>query len=135
MEPLSQFALILVLSLTFTSCLPPSQAALFRMYHVHIVNNLPGDFVLHCKSKNNDLRARTLQPDQEQLIRFRLNIFKKTLFFCSAQWETRFKQFNAFTTNRDEDRCDAVQCIWSVRDDGFYFTNDSITYDREYTWD
>ncbi|KAI6699146.1 hypothetical protein NL676_019265 [Syzygium grande] len=65
------------------------------MYHVHIVNNLPGDFALHCQSGDHDLEARILHPNEEQLIRFKINFFRTTRFYCAARWG-RYKQFDDF---------------------------------------
>ncbi|KAL3726771.1 hypothetical protein ACJRO7_031639 [Eucalyptus globulus] len=87
MISLNQFTLILVLLLSFLSSLRPLQATLFMLNHVHTINNLPGDFTLH---------SRTLHTNEEQLIHFQLQFFKRTPFFCSAQWEGRFKHFDAF---------------------------------------
>lgn len=134
MKSLSQFTLVLFLTLSFISSLPPSQAGdVFVMRHVHIINNMSGDLKLHCQSKNNDLGAKILHPGEEQILRFKVNIWKTTLFYCLAQRPWQFKIFNAFEAHRDELRCGG-QCYWSVRDDGFYFSNDDTTWDRDYTW-
>lgn len=141
MKSRSQFMLVLLLSLSFISSLPPSQANnfpnsisfIFRRRHVHIVNNLPTAIGLHCESGDDDLGFRTLQPNQSQMIRFRIDWLLKTHFTCHAQWEGRSKLFDAFIVKRDMDRCGG-RCYWSVRDDGFYFSGDGTTWDREYTW-
>ncbi|KAI6699145.1 hypothetical protein NL676_019266 [Syzygium grande] len=135
MKSLTQFTLVFVLSLSFICSLPPTYATLFRMYHVHIVNNLPGDFALHCQSGDHDLEARILHPNEEQLIRFKINFFRTTRFYCAARWGERYKQFDAFWASRDENRCDNVDCYWSVRDNGFYFSNDNTNWSLEYTWE
>ncbi|KAF7848187.1 hypothetical protein BT93_L2214 [Corymbia citriodora subsp. variegata] len=138
MKPLSQFTVVLFLSLFFISSLPQSQANNFLdniwiTRHVHIINDLSIDMELHCQSKDDDLGARVLHPGQEQMIRFRMHFFKSTLFYCDTRGEGRAKHFDVFVQNRDKNRC-GDDCKWSMRDDGIYFSNDGTNWNREYTW-
>lgn len=135
MKSPSQFTLVLFLSLPFMSFFPPSQADFaFVRHHVHIINNLPGDLILHCQSKDNDLGVRTLHPGEEQMIRFRVNIWMTTHFYCLAQSEWKYKYFDAFKVKRDKFRC-GKQCYWSIRDDGIYYSSDGTGWVRYYTWE
>ncbi|KAL3749140.1 hypothetical protein ACJRO7_010261 [Eucalyptus globulus] len=137
MTSLSQFTLVLFLSLFLISSLPPSQAFFSEVWikrHVHIINDLPGDMMLHCKSGDDDLGARTLHQGEEQVITFKMNFFGSTLFFCSARREWRFRSFDVFTEERDKYRCRG-DCKWSLRNDGIYFSNNGTAWDREYWWE
>ncbi|WRX20996.1 Plant self-incompatibility S1 - like 9 [Theobroma cacao] len=112
-------------------------------YHIHIINDLPSDLPpnipalsLHCKSKDKDLGEKKVLEHQDYTWDSRINLFRTTLYFCNARWEGKQRYFEAFKATRDEHRCRLYHnsCLWSVRDDGIYFSNDNSTWTNEYPW-
>ncbi|KAK8998525.1 hypothetical protein V6N11_083913 [Hibiscus sabdariffa] len=114
-------------------------------YHIHITNNLPLEspandvptLRLHCRSKDDDLGERAMFVGDDYTWNAKVNVLRTTLFSCNAQW-TKGKQrhFDAFTASRDEERCQKYHnsCMWSVRRDGIYFSNNNSTWINEYPW-
>ncbi|KAL4324492.1 hypothetical protein GQ457_11G020060 [Hibiscus cannabinus] len=111
-------------------------------YHIHITNNLPLEnnvptLLLHCRSKDDDLGERAMYVGDDYKWDAKINVRHTTLFSCNAQW-TKGKQrhFDAFTASRDEERCQKYHnsCLWSVRSDGIYFSNDNSTWNNAYPW-
>ncbi|XVE81446.1 hypothetical protein DITRI_Ditri15bG0064300 [Diplodiscus trichospermus] len=117
---------------------------LFVNYHIHITNNLPSDLPpnipsplsIHCKSKDKDIGEKRLLQNEDYTWDSKINYFRTTLFFCHAWWEGKQRYFEAFVANRDEHRCRKYHnsCLWSVRDDGMYFSNNNSTWSNEYPW-
>ncbi|OWM85865.1 hypothetical protein CDL15_Pgr012115 [Punica granatum] len=107
----------------------------FRKYHVHIISNFSEDLrplLVHCRSKDDDLGAQFLLPQPEYLIRFKIDLFRRTRFTCEVEQGQTKTEFTAFTCSRDEDRCRHRDCYWSVGPDGFYFSKDMQNWDKEY---
>ncbi|XP_022722238.1 S-protein homolog 18-like [Durio zibethinus] len=136
--------MLLALCIFFPLAFAVSEDLLFIKYHIHIINDLPSDLppnvpsvlLLHCKSKDKDLGQRSMLQHEDYTWDSRINLFRTTLFFCQASWEGKQRNFDAFDANRDEHRCREYHnsCLWSVRDDGFYFSNDNSTWTNEYPW-
>lgn len=99
---------------------------------VMIINDLENghNLQVHCKSKNNDLGAKVIQPNMQYTFKFQPNVFSRnTLFFCSFIWAgENFKYFEIYRENRDDCR----KCIWLIRPYGSCLSlgNDYICY----TW-
>ncbi|GMI87895.1 hypothetical protein like AT3G24060 [Hibiscus trionum] len=117
---------------------------MFINYHIHIANNLPNDLPsgtpslnLHCKSANKDIGWKSMLPGDDYTFDTKINVFRTTLFFCYAQWvEGKQQHFNAFDAKRDERRCRTHDnsCLWSVRNDGIYFSDDNVHWVNSYPW-
>ncbi|XP_021290720.1 S-protein homolog 18-like [Herrania umbratica] len=112
-------------------------------YHIHIINDLPSDLPpnipalsLHCKSKDKDLGEKNMLEHQDYTWDSRINLLRTTLFFCNARWEGKQRYFEAFKATRDEHRCRVYHnsCLWSMRHDGIYFSNDNSSWTNEYPW-
>ncbi|GMI93237.1 hypothetical protein HRI_002993000 [Hibiscus trionum] len=146
----------IVLSLLVLISLPPYQWAhavkqdmLFTDYHIRIANDLPNDIFhlpspnepqlfIHCKSGDRDIGPKPMLNGGVYTFDTKINFFRTTLFFCFARWENFHKEgrFDLFKATRDEDRCLKHQhtYFWSVRSDGFYFSNNNETWRDEYPW-
>lgn len=115
-----------------------SEDRMFIYYHIHITNDLPSNsiLVLHCKSKNRDLGQTSLSLRQDFTFKTEINAWRTTLFFCHVTWDVKQRYFEGFRATRDEYRCKKLQhsCMWSVRGDGIYFSNDNSTWTNEYPW-
>ncbi|OMO59741.1 Plant self-incompatibility S1 [Corchorus olitorius] len=116
---------------------------LFIKYHIHITNDLPSDLPpgvpyleLHCKSKTKDLGLKKMLRHDDYSWDTKINYWRTTLFFCNAFWEGKQRYFEAFKATRDEHRCRVYHnsCMWSVRDDGIYFSKDNSTWKNAYPW-
>ncbi|PWA87286.1 plant self-incompatibility S1 [Artemisia annua] len=98
-----------------------------RRYTAHIkvdVNNLR----FRCQSKDNDLGDVVRNAGEEFNIRFCLNLFKTTLFFCHFHLGSKQRTFDVFSLKNggDPDYCFMSEheskddCFWLVKEDGFY---------------
>ncbi|RDY10615.1 S-protein-like 29, partial [Mucuna pruriens] len=92
----------------------------FAQTHVTITNNLTGhlDLTFHCKSGDDDLGAQVLRYNETFMWKFRPNLLKTTLFFCSFEWKNSPKVwFDIYKTNRDEAVCEEW-CCWKIQQTG-----------------
>ncbi|ESQ36457.1 hypothetical protein EUTSA_v10009662mg, partial [Eutrema salsugineum] len=84
---------------------------------VKMTNCLDGpSFTVHCKSKDDDLGVHNVSFKTDYHFKFKTNIWKSTLFFCSFKWKNQFKWFDIFDAVRDQDLC--YQCNWTIKADG-----------------
>ncbi|KAK8985869.1 hypothetical protein V6N11_037592 [Hibiscus sabdariffa] len=116
MNPLS-ISIILLLYLTSLSVV--SRAGLLpHKVQVLIYNDLAQgtDFIVHCKSKDDDLGVRHIAYGNYFQFNFRPNYFGGTLFFCSMQWNGTMHWFDIYVQARDEVICD--RCVWKVGTEG-----------------
>ncbi|KAH1091448.1 hypothetical protein J1N35_018705 [Gossypium stocksii] len=144
MVDLRQFAFpMLAFSVMHPLATAVSEDLLFINYHIHVTNDLPSDLPpavpslhLHCKSKDEDLGEKVMFKHEDYSWDAKINLFRTTLFFCYAWWEGKQQYFEAFKATRDEHRCRIYHnsCLWSVREDGIYFSKDSLTWYNEYPW-
>ncbi|KAF8397988.1 hypothetical protein HHK36_016914 [Tetracentron sinense] len=89
--------------------------------HVRIMNKLGygRSMNIHCQSRDDDLGFLTVPDGLETGWRFSVNFWGTTLFFCDVQWgNSRWFHFDAYSTNRDFDRC-RTECRWMISPDGF----------------
>ncbi|GMJ08296.1 hypothetical protein like AT3G24060 [Hibiscus trionum] len=134
---------LLALCITFPLAFAVSEDLLWRNYHIHVTNDLPSEphgepsLYLHCKSKNKDLGEKSMVQHEDYTWDTKINLWRTTLFFCHAVWVNHKEQyFDAFKATRDEDRCMVYHfsCLWSVKEDGIYFSNDELTWTNAYPW-
>ncbi|GMI77459.1 hypothetical protein like AT3G24060 [Hibiscus trionum] len=131
--------------LPYPWALAASKDTLFKNYHIHITNDLPlfhsppdkPQFYLHCKSGDRDIGDKAMLKGDDYTFDTKVNLIRSTLFFCNARW-VNYKEmtFDAFRAHRDEDRCEEYHnsCLWSVRSDGIYFSNNNVDWANEYPW-
>ncbi|KAL4368834.1 hypothetical protein GQ457_05G030290 [Hibiscus cannabinus] len=144
MGNLKSVALPLLLAVSIMH-LPFSESLWFFNYHIHVTNDLPllnsppgkPNLFLGCKSKNKDIGERAMVKGQDYTWDTKINFAQTTLFFCNARWEGRKRRsFDAFVANRDDRRCSVyhMSCMWSVREDGIYFSPNNASWFNEYPW-
>ena len=138
---LYSFFLVIVLAFGISTALTTSK--ILDKHYVRIVNNLD-NYVLfyHCKSKDDDLGLRKLQPGENWQFSFQVNFFETTLFFCNF-WYTNSSKikfhavFDVFSTNFELiQHCGGYDCIWIAKDDGLYLYNSETKMAlKEHDWE
>ncbi|KAK8653539.1 hypothetical protein V6N13_127534 [Hibiscus sabdariffa] len=124
---------------------PFSESAWFINYHIHIRNDLPllttppetPNLFLDCKSTGKDIGDKLMLVKQDYTWDTKINFAQSTHFYCNARWvDHKEITFDAFRAKRDESRCKKYHnsCMWSVRSDGIYFSNNNATWQNEYPW-
>ena len=85
---------------------------------VVVQNGLQGgrDMLLHCESADDDLGVQLIHPNNSFQWKFQNNVFGRTLFHCSFQWESVLHKFVIYKTSRDHNTCHI--CNWIVKEDG-----------------
>ncbi|CAN1805393.1 Self-incompatibility protein S1 [Linum perenne] len=89
---------------------------------VHVTNCLSSNLTLivHCHSKDDDLKARGIPPGLETSWSFVPNfIFHVTLFWCNLAVQDKRLSFVAYQQGRD-DEPDSIHVYWVVKDDGVH---------------
>ncbi|KAL8512860.1 hypothetical protein ACS0TY_019123 [Phlomoides rotata] len=89
-------------------------------YTVHVVNKLPDQMKVHCRSKDDDLEDHFLNPNEYYNFSFCDNILGRTLFSCQLWWGNKEVGFKAFTSGDHRYQCLKNQCFWEGRSDGIY---------------
>ncbi|KAE8698834.1 putative Leucine-rich repeat receptor-like protein kinase family protein [Hibiscus syriacus] len=139
------FPILASISLLYPSAIAAiNEDMVFINYHIHIVNDLPNDMPpgvpplkIHCKSGDRDIGEMPMFPHDDYQFDTKVDWFATTLFFCSVDWlEGKQQSFDAFVARRDEHRCRKYHnsCLWSVREDGIYFSDDNLNWFNTYPW-
>ncbi|PWA92206.1 Plant self-incompatibility S1 [Artemisia annua] len=115
-------------------------------YQVSVVNGLSNNsslpLVIWCNNVDDaysDIGGRALQEGDDFSWNVRVTLWKyissTNVFSCTMKWDQKRKKFEAFWLRRDESRCGVLRkCVWLVKEDGFYFSNDESNWVREFTW-
>ncbi|PON40380.1 Self-incompatibility protein [Parasponia andersonii] len=116
-----------------------ASANLMTKYHIHVINDLPefsSTLFVHCKSGDSDKGTKDLSWHEEYVWGTRINFFRTTLYYCYLQWRgVKERYIEAFKAKRDEIRCEKRKyCLWLVRKNGVYFSNDNSSWFLEYPW-
>jgi len=93
---------------------------LHQKVHMHISNNLTNGAKLgvHCKDKDHDIGAQTLNVGESYNFVFRPNTFAPTtLYFCGFRFNTEFHHFDVYDQERDDDFVEK-ECHWEVHESG-----------------
>ncbi|XP_056853953.1 S-protein homolog 2-like [Raphanus sativus] len=88
---------------------------------VEIINDIGGTVTLHyhCKSKDDDLGDRSLQPGGSWSFSFKPQIFGRSLFFCSFALPNGMYYFDIYRYHRESSGDDwCQQCMWKIRQTG-----------------
>ncbi|XP_021725307.1 S-protein homolog 1-like [Chenopodium quinoa] len=111
-------------------------------YNVRVVNGFTNNsslpLVIWCASPENDMGGRALQEGDDyswsQTTNF-LGVGGNTRVFCTLKWDQMRKKFDAFYIYRDSYRCSPFKmCVWMVKEDGFYFSNDGLLFHKDFSW-
>ncbi|GAB4843703.1 hypothetical protein Ancab_013668 [Ancistrocladus abbreviatus] len=113
-------------------------------YDVRIVNGFTNNsslpLVIWCASKDSDMGGRALQEGDDYSWSLETKLFTWIIgddenIFCTMKWDGRRKKFDAFRVSRDSHRCSPLRlCLWLVKEDGFYFSNDGKNYFKDFSW-
>ncbi|EYU27292.1 hypothetical protein MIMGU_mgv1a026865mg, partial [Erythranthe guttata] len=103
-------------------------------YEVHIVNKLPINSTfplnIHCASKDDDLGNHTLNLNDDFNWHFKMNYGLSTMFFCRFKWGSKdqahevFNKHIAFYCEGYNEKADGNICLWSIKEDGFWISNE-----------
>jgi len=118
------YCFVFILLLTF------GQSSSLKLIHdivkyVRIVNHLDNKpLTYHCKSANNDLGLRTLQPNRQWGFHFHPANFETTDFYCYFFNGNLRAAFDVYVEDSKlEANCGGDYCIWTAQKDGFYLYN------------
>ena len=130
----------IVLFVVFMSMLRPAEHLNGGSeYEVRVVNGFTNNsslpLVIWCASKDSELGGRALQERDDFSWRLKTNIWGTTHFWCTMKWDQMRKSFDAFKASRDAYRCGTARtCTWLVKEDGFYFSNDEVNWQKDFPW-
>ena len=89
-------------------------------HHVRITNNFKNKpFDYHCKSRDDDLGFRTLQPKEEWEFTFGLSWLHPTFFNCYFSYEHFSSTFDVYSRYLKQE-VGGSKFFWTVQEDGFY---------------
>ncbi|CAI0559145.1 unnamed protein product [Linum tenue] len=95
----------------------------FKKTTVVVENDIEGrELAVHCKSRDDDLHLRRLQPHRSFDFTFRPTFLETTLFYCSFDWGEGVRWFDIYIQDRDYHIC--KWCRWLVRRDAVCLTSD-----------
>ncbi|WZY72801.1 hypothetical protein YC2023_005041 [Brassica napus] len=109
--------------------LQPHTLSLGEEFDVRVINSFRDNsslpLVIWCTSPQGDLGGRALQEGDDFRWTARIELWSwRAEYTCTMKWELKRKRFEAFKVSRDSNRCGITKkCSWSVREDGFYFSN------------
>ncbi|KAM1746342.1 hypothetical protein ACFX11_012982 [Malus domestica] len=109
-------------------------------YNVRVINGFTNNsslpLVIWCASQHSDLGGRALQEHEDFSWSLRTNLWSTTdRFKCTMKWDRIRRSFEAFKAPRDFQRCGPFRkCSWLVREDGFYFSNDEVSWKKDFSW-
>ncbi|GMN29002.1 hypothetical protein TIFTF001_046290 [Ficus carica] len=105
-----------------------------RVTILNNLSNIQNLLIVHCKSKDDDLRTQIVASNKTYEWEFRVNIFKSALFYCAFNWGNVAATFDMFIAKRDEPRCRTL-CVWVARDQGvFGYTEIGHVNDLTFPW-
>ncbi|KAI3746841.1 hypothetical protein L6452_09283 [Arctium lappa] len=116
-------------------------------YHVAVFNGFSGNsslpLIIWCTTVGDayggDMGGRALQESDDYSWNVKVTFWKSissdTAFSCTMKWDQKRKKFEAFRVHRDRSRCGVLRkCLWLVKEDGFYFSNDEHNWVKEFSW-
>ncbi|CAK7346992.1 unnamed protein product [Dovyalis caffra] len=104
-------------------------------YDVYITNNLKGHLFLNCRSKDEVVSKYNLNVNERFSWRFRLNYSSPTVYFCYFLYKTKAKTFDVFDDKKEGGWSAKTRKVyWSLREDGFYFSNNDVDYEKKQPW-
>ncbi|XP_010543911.1 PREDICTED: pumilio homolog 15 [Tarenaya hassleriana] len=119
-------------------CIDAARAGLFEKNRVVIVNELQHGKLLmvHCKSKDDDLKFHLLAPGAIYEFGFRDNAPLTTPFWCNLWQGPRYKHHQAFEVYRSLGVPQfGRRFAWESREDGIYQYIDESRSVFRYRWD
>ncbi|XP_057783592.1 S-protein homolog 31-like [Salvia miltiorrhiza] len=112
-----------------------------RTYDVRIINGFTNNsslaLVVWCAAADGgDIGGRALQERDDYSWSVKVGpLWSSARFVCTLKWDAKRRKFDAFRASRDRYRCGhGGQCLWLVKEDGFYFSNDGATWIKNFAW-
>ncbi|XP_009595483.1 S-protein homolog 21 [Nicotiana tomentosiformis] len=111
-----------------------------NIYNVHIINGFTNNsslpLVVWCSSGDTgDIGGRALQERDDFSWSVKTKFWKNSQYVCTMKLDQKRRRFQAFYGSRDVQRCSPTkQCFWLVKEDGFYFSNDEIYWQKDFSW-
>ncbi|KAJ0010081.1 hypothetical protein Pint_33737 [Pistacia integerrima] len=128
----------IIFLITFHISQAPTLAADFCWrFRVHIINALSHDNLdIHCYSLDDDLGEHNLGVGGDFTFKFGEHVILHTRFWCDMKYGSdHSKTIDVFTENiGNKHCCHTRKCFWSVREDGFYFSNNNQSWVKWYDW-
>lgn len=135
-HPLSCFFVIFLISFHISQA--PTLAIDFCWkFRVHIINALSHDILnLHCYSYNDDLGEHTLGVGGDFTFKFGQSPIYVTRFWCDMKYGSSHSTTVDVWTAKIGDKhcCHTRECFWSVREDGFYLSDNNQSWVKWYNW-
>lgn len=107
-------------------------------HDVYVTNELPhysrDPLVIHCYSKDTDMKEHTLWKNQNFHWSFCEDLFFRTKFDCAFNWGENHIQITVFNAKLAFLRCVDTVCLWSARKEGIFFSYRLEGYQLEYFW-
>ncbi|XP_057540242.1 uncharacterized protein LOC130818191 [Amaranthus tricolor] len=110
-------------------------------YSISVINGFSNNsslpLVIWCESEENDMGGRALQEGDDYSWSQSTGFLGVGIsrVFCTIKWESVRKVFDAFHFERDIHRCSPFKmCVWLVKEDGFYFSNDGLLFQKDFSW-
>ncbi|XP_010543910.1 PREDICTED: uncharacterized protein LOC104816678 [Tarenaya hassleriana] len=91
-------------------------------------------YLVHCKSKDDDLGYPIVPPKGSFNFTFNSRVFGITLFWCHMWQGPNFKHHQVFEGYNGKYHI-YHQMIWEAREDGIYYSENWKTYKLKYLWD
>lgn len=110
-------------------------------YQIRVVNGFTNNsslpLVIWCASQDGDIGGRALQEGDDYTWETALSFWTSTpSYFCTMKWDQTRKKFEAFKVHQEKKpRLGSFRkCLWLVKEDGFYFSNDEFNWVKDFSW-
>ena len=133
---------LLALCMIFLTIKQPEYYFYATEYDVRVVNGFSDNsslpLVIWCATPEADMGGRALQEGDDYSWTLTANFWAgggSSRVFCTVKWDQKRKKFDAFLVSRDSQRCSPYKlCLWVVKEDGFYFSNDGVLFHKDFSW-
>ncbi|KAI3823079.1 hypothetical protein L1987_04505 [Smallanthus sonchifolius] len=109
-------------------------------YQIRVVNGFTNNsslpLVIWCTTHDGDIGGRALQEGDDYTWYTRLSFWTPTpAYSCTIKWDRTRKMFEAFQVHQGRARCGmSRKCLWLVKEDGIYFSNNESNWVKDFLW-
>ncbi|KAI4346074.1 hypothetical protein L6164_013156 [Bauhinia variegata] len=139
--PVSLFLILTLCSfiIVISTIEPAAEYILGSEYEVRVINGFTDNsslpLVIWCASEDADLGGRALQEHDDFSWKMKTGFWSSNCMTCTMKWDQIRKRFEAFKASRDNYRCGPLKrCFWMVTQNGFYFSNDEVNWNKDFSW-